>query len=179
MALDKGEGMEPEHNPVLRLCRRFIRVTPAYHGQRFFVRLNGQLLATPLFLVFVIVNVTDVIFAVDSIPAIFAITTDPFIVYTSNVFAILGLRSLYFLLAGVVTKFHYLNLGLGIVLSFVGAKMLLADIFHIPTFISLLVVVGVIGLSILASIVWPKVEEEEREEHEVARSHEVTPSSGS
>lgn len=145
------EKIEPEKNPAVLLVRRFMKVTPDYQGQRFFIRKDGKLWATPLFLVLVVVETTDVIFAVDSIPAIFAITLDPFIVYTSNVFAILGLRALFFLLAGVMEMFHYLRVGLSFVLCFVGAKMLIVDFYKIPIGISLGVVAGILGISILAS----------------------------
>jgi tellurite resistance protein TerC len=146
------EKIEPEKNPAVLLVRRFMKVTPDYQGQRFFIRQHGQLWATPLFLVLVVVETTDVIFAVDSIPAIFAITLDPFIVYTSNVFAILGLRALFFLLAGVMEMFHYLRVGLSFVLCFVGAKMLIVDFYKIPIGLSLSVVGGILLLSILASM---------------------------
>src|SRR5262249_48568031 len=125
MALHKNEELHPQDNPLVKGVKRFMPVTQEYRGANFFVREAGKLLATPLLLVLLIVESTDLVFAVDSIPAIFAVTTDPFIVYTSNVFAILGLRSLYFLLAGVMDKFHYLTLGLSAVLTFVGAKMLM------------------------------------------------------
>jgi tellurite resistance protein TerC len=148
-----GEGkIEPEKNPAVLLVRRFMKVTPDYEGQRFFIRRHGKLWATPLFLVLVVVETTDVIFAVDSIPAIFAITLDPFIVYTSNVFAILGLRALFFLLAGVMEMFHYLRVGLSFVLCFVGAKMLIVDLYKIPIGVSLGAVGGILLLSILASM---------------------------
>jgi tellurite resistance protein TerC len=146
------EKIEPEKNPAVRLVRRFINVTPEYHGQQFFIRKGGSLWATPLFLVLVVVETTDVIFAVDSIPAIFAITLDPFIVYTSNVFAILGLRALFFLLAGVMEMFRYLRVGLAFVLCFVGAKMLIAEFYKVPIGISLGVVGGILLISILASV---------------------------
>jgi tellurite resistance protein TerC len=146
------EKIEPEKNPAVRLVRRFIKITPDFHGQRFFIRKYGKLWATPLFLVLVVVETTDVIFAVDSIPAIFAITLDPFIVYTSNVFAILGLRALFFLLAGVMEMFRYLRVGLAFVLCFVGAKMVIAEFYKIPIGISLGVVGGILLLSILASM---------------------------
>jgi tellurite resistance protein TerC len=146
------EKIEPEKNPAVRLVRRFINVTPEYHGQQFFIRKDGSLWATPLFLVLVVVETTDVIFAVDSIPAIFAITLDPFIVYTSNVFAILGLRALFFLLAGVMEMFRYLRVGLAFVLCFVGAKMLIAEFYKVPIGISLGVVGGILLISILASM---------------------------
>ncbi len=151
------EKIEPEKNPAVRLVRRFIKVTPDYEGQRFFIRKDGRLWATPLLLVLVVVETTDVIFAVDSIPAIFGITLDPFIVYTSNVFAILGLRALFFLLAGVMEMFRYLKVGLSFVLCFVGAKMMLADFYKIPIGVSLGIVAGILGISILASfLVRPK-----------------------
>jgi tellurite resistance protein TerC len=152
MALQRNEEVHPDKNPVVKLLRRLMPVTEKYEGENFFVRHKGKLMATPLFLVLLIVESTDLIFAVDSIPAIFAVTDDPFIVYTSNVFAILGLRSLYFLLAGVVDKFHYLKLGLSAVLSFVGIKMVLADIYKIPIGWSLAVIAGILTVSIVASL---------------------------
>jgi tellurite resistance protein TerC len=152
MLLLGDQKLEPERNPAVRLLRRSMNVTDEYHGQRFFVRMNGRVWATPLLLVLVVVETTDVIFAVDSIPAIFAITQDPFIVYTSNVFAILGLRALYFLLAGVMEMFRYLKLGLSFVLCFVGAKMLLVDFYKIPSDLSLGAVAGILAISVLASV---------------------------
>jgi tellurite resistance protein TerC len=152
MAIQRDEEVHPEQNPVVKLLRRVMPVTENYEGDQFFVRRMGKLMATPLFLVLLIVESTDLIFAVDSIPAIFAVTEDPFIVYTSNVFAILGLRSLYFLLAGVVDKFHYLKLGLSAVLVFVGVKMVLADIYKIPIGLSLAVIASILTVSIVASI---------------------------
>ncbi|MBI5434433.1 MAG: TerC family protein [Planctomycetes bacterium] len=142
----------PASNPVVRLFRRFFPVTGHLDGQRFFTREGAKLVATPLFLALLVVEATDVVFAVDSIPAIFAITQDPFIVFTSNIFAILGLRSLYFLLAGVIHKFRYLKLGLALVLVFVGGKMLLADVYKVPVGASLAVIGGILGLSVLASL---------------------------
>ena len=153
------EKIEPEKNPAVRLVRRFMKVTPHYQGQRFFIRNDGKLWATPLFLVLVVVETTDVIFAVDSIPAIFAITLDPFIVYTSNVFAILGLRALFFLLAGVMEMFRYLKVGLSFVLCFVGTKMLIVDFYKVPIGLSLSVVGGILLLSILASRLKQRKEE--------------------
>jgi tellurite resistance protein TerC len=161
MAFSKEEQLEPENNPVIRLVRRFIPVSDSYDGQKFFTVRNGVRMATPLFLVLLMVETTDLIFAVDSIPAIFAVTQDPFIVYTSNVFAILGLRSLYFVLGGVMDKFHYLKLGLSAVLAFVGVKMLLPDMslallgtsYKIPTPVSLGVVAGIITLAVVASLI--------------------------
>ncbi len=144
--------MDPGKNPVLRLVRRLLPVTPTYEGQRFFVRRDGRTWATPLFLVLVLVETTDLVFAVDSIPAIFAVTSDPFLVYTSNVFAILGLRSLYFLLAGVMQKFVYLKLGLAAVLVFVGTKMTLADVYKISSPVSLVVIAALLAAVIGASL---------------------------
>ena len=149
--------IHPEKNPIVRLVTRYVPITHHYEEEKFFTRVNGKLTGTLLFLVLIIVEVTDLIFAVDSIPAIFAITTDTFIVYTSNVFAILGLRSLYFLLAGVVEKFHYLKIGLAIVLTFIGTKMLVvAAGIHVPIGISLGVVAVVLLGSVAASLIWPK-----------------------
>ena len=157
MVLKREEEIHPERNPVVRLFKRLMPVTSDYRGDRFFVVENGLRHATPLFVVLLLVEFSDLIFAVDSIPAIFAVTTDPFIVYTSNVFAILGLRSLYFALAGVMGKFHYLKIGLGVVLSFVGVKMMLAHSpYKIDTLVSLGVVVGIIAASIVASVLRPR-----------------------
>lgn len=152
MALHKDEEVHPKRNPLVKLLRRIMPVTEKYEDDKFFIRRAGVLMATPLFLVLLIVESTDLIFAVDSIPAIFAVTTDPFIVYTSNVFAILGLRSLYFLLAGVIDKFHYLKLGLSVVLVFVGIKMVLVDVYKIPIGLSLGVIATILTLAVLASL---------------------------
>ena len=138
-----------EKNPLLRWLRRRVRVTEGFHGEKFFIRQNGLLFATPMFLVLVMIEISDVVFAVDSIPAIFAITTDPFIVFTSNIFAIMGLRALYFLLADMADRFHLLKYGLAIVLVFIGGKMLVMPWFHMPVQWSLLIV----GLIILISVV--------------------------
>jgi tellurite resistance protein TerC len=156
MLLTGGANKRPDETPVYRLFKRFIPATNEYHGQKFFVRQNGVLLATPLFLVLLLVEFTDLIFAVDSIPAIFAITRDPFIVFTSNIFAILGLRSLFFLLAGVMDKFYLLKTGLALVLVFVGTKMAIMDLYKIQTGHSLMVVGLLIAGSIAASLLWPK-----------------------
>jgi len=162
MALQKDAvAYDPQRDPVLRLSRRLMPVTSDYHGKNFFVRERDsagrmRTAATPLFIVLLIVDTTDVIFATDSIPAIFAVTRDPFIVYTSNICAVLGLRALYFLLANVVDKFVYLKLGLSVVLIFIGAKMLLEQVFHIPILASLGVVAAVLGTSIIASVKWPQ-----------------------
>jgi tellurite resistance protein TerC len=153
MARSVDEGVDPEANAVLRLVRRRLPVTESYHGPHFFTRRNGRLMATPLFAALVAVELSDVMFAIDSVPAILAITTDPFIVLTSNGFAILGLRSLYFVLAGMLDRFVYLKIGLGAILVFAGVKMVLSDIVHLPTFLSLGVIAGVLLLSIVASLV--------------------------
>jgi tellurite resistance protein TerC len=145
MIVKRETEIHPENNPLVKLFKRFMPVTPEFQGEKFFIRKEGILMATPLFVVLLLVEFTDLIFAVDSIPAIFAVTKDPFIVYTSNVFAILGLRSLYFALAGVMDKFHYLKVGLGVVLSFVGVKMLLGHTeWKIDTHLSLGVIVMVL-----------------------------------
>jgi tellurite resistance protein TerC len=160
MARQTEHEIEPEANPVLRLVRRFLPVTHVYHGQRFFVeeRVGDAVrqVATPLFVVLVLVETTDLIFAVDSIPAIFAVTRDAFLVYSSNIFAILGLRALYFLLAGVIHRFHYLKIGLSLVLVFVGAKMLLSEIYKVPIWASLGFIALALGASVAASLLWPK-----------------------
>ena len=147
--------IHPEKNPVLRLFRKWVPVTKEYEGNKFFVRRPG-LYATPLLVVLVVVETTDLLFAVDSIPAILAITRDAFIVYTSNVFAIMGLRSMYFALAGMMEMFRYLHYGLSLVLIFVGAKMLLSHYYEIPTVVALGCVAGVLIISLLASVVNPK-----------------------
>lgn len=148
----KAEESHPERNPVLRLVRKIFPVTDDYVGSRFFVRRDRRLWATPLFIVLVAIETTDVIFAVDSIPAILAVSRDPFIVYTSNVFAILGLRALYFMLGGMMGLFRFLKVGLSLTLCFVGGKMLIADVYKIPILISLCAIVVLIGGSVVASI---------------------------
>lgn len=159
MVTSNDDEIHPDKNPVLRLFRRFMPVTDHYDRDNFFVRKDNRWYATPLFIVLLMVETTDVIFAVDSIPAILGITTDPFIVYTSNVFAILGLRSIYFALAGLMQIFHYLKYGLCAILVFVGAKMLLADIYKIPVVVALGTIIGVLLIAILASVIWPAKEE--------------------
>jgi tellurite resistance protein TerC len=146
------QEVHPERNPALRLVRRLLPVTATYEGPRFFVRRGGRLYATPLLLVLAVVEATDIVFAIDSIPAIFAVTTDPFIVYTSNIFAILGLRALFFLLAGFIERFHYLKVGLALVLMFVGMKMIGSEVYTIPIGLSLAVVAGLIGGSVVFSL---------------------------
>ncbi len=151
-------GIEPEKNPVLRLFRRWVRVTPDYEGDRFIVRRTG-LYATPLLAVLVMIETTDLLFATDSIPAVLAITLRPFIVYTSNVFAVLGLRSMYFVLAGMMDVFRYLHHGLALVLIFVGAKMLASEYYQIPTGLTLAAVAGVLLVSVAASLLHPRSQE--------------------
>jgi TerC family integral membrane protein len=150
------EEVDPSRNLVLRLCRRFLPVSESYEGNKFLVRRNSKLLATPLLVVLLVVETTDILFATDSIPAILAISRDPFIVYTSNVFAILGLRSMYFALAGLMKLFHYLNYGLAAILIFIGAKMLLSFRYEVSTWVTLLVIAAVLAISILASLLFPK-----------------------
>jgi tellurite resistance protein TerC len=153
MLVAGGEhGSHPENNALVRFARRRVRVTEGFHGPAFFVRTAAGLAATPLFLALLVVEFSDLVFAVDSIPAIFAVTTDPFVVFTSNAFAILGLRSLYFLLAEAAARFRYLKVGLAFILVFVGGKLLLADIFKIPALISLAVVVSILVAAVGASL---------------------------
>lgn len=152
MWLAAGKEQDLNDNPALRLLRKIIPVSKDYDGERFFTVENGKKIATPLFMVICLVALTDVIFAVDSIPAIFAITSDPFIVLTSNVFAILGLRAMYFLLAAVAAKFHLLSYGLAIILMFIGSKMLLIDVYKIPVLLSLGVVVGILAITMWLSV---------------------------
>ena len=155
MAFHKDEAMAVEENAMVRLLRRFMPVSDRYHDGDFFVRHGGKLMATPLFLVLIVVETTDLVFALDSIPAIFAVTTDAFLVYTSNIFAILGLRSLYFLLAGVIDKFQYLKLGLAVVLTFVGGKMVLESFIHIPIIASLGFIALTLTVAVVASLLNP------------------------
>ena len=148
VAFQRDQEIHPERNPVFKLVRRMFPMTKRYHGPQFFLRRGGGWIATPLLLVLAVIESTDVVFAVDSVPAVLAITTDPFIVFTSNIFAILGLRSLYFVLAGVMPLFHYLRYGLAVILAFVGAKMMLSDVAPVPTPVAL----GVVALALLVSI---------------------------
>lgn len=155
--------IQPEHNPLVRLVTRFLPISKSYDGEKFFTTVNGKRTGTLLLLVLMVVEVTDLVFAVDSIPAIFAITTNTFIVYTSNVFAILGLRSMYFLLAGVVEKFRYLRYGLAIVLTFIGIKMLVTALgLHIPIWLSLAFVATVLVGSVVASLLFPADDSERK-----------------
>lgn len=160
IAFSQDHEIHPERNPMLKLVRRLIPITNDYVGSNFFTKVDGRTLATPLFVVLVLVESTDLIFAVDSVPAVLAITTDPFIVYTSNVFAIMGLRSMFFALAGVMKLFRFLNYGLAAVLVFVGVKMLGADFFKLPSFVSLIVIVSLLGIAVIASLLFPAKETE-------------------
>ncbi|HEY3378006.1 MAG TPA: TerC family protein [Armatimonadota bacterium] len=162
MALEKDKKIHPEHNPVLQLFRRLMPVTQDYVGSNFFVLRDGKRWATPLLVVLVLIETTDVIFAVDSVPAILSVSRDPFIVYTSNVFAILGLRSLYFALAGMMHRFHYLSYGLAVILLFVGGKMLLTDVVKVPIAVALCVVMGVLLIAIVASLLTTAPQAEEQ-----------------
>jgi tellurite resistance protein TerC len=152
LAVQGETEVHPERNPFITFARRFMPVTPDYEGSRFFVRKKGRNFMTPLFLVLLMIETTDIAFATDSIPAIFAITRDTFIIYTSNIFAVLGLRSLYFVVAGFMKQFHYLKYGLSVVLGFIGIKMLIEHWLHIPIMYSIFVIFGVIAISVLASL---------------------------
>jgi tellurite resistance protein TerC len=160
LALEKDKEIHPEKNPVLKLFRRFMPVLSRYKEGKFFLRRNQRYYATPLFIVLLVVETTDVMFALDSIPAVIAITTDPFIVYTSNVFAILGLRAIFFALAGIMRLFHYLHYGLSFILVFVGVKMLVSKFYEIPVEIALGVIIAVLTTSVVASIIKPQKTEE-------------------
>jgi tellurite resistance protein TerC len=161
MAFEKGKEIHPEKNPLLMLLKKIMPVDHSFEGGKFLIRKGGILHATPLLAVVLVLETTDLIFAVDSIPAVLAVTRDPFIVYTSNVFAILGLRSLFFALAGMMRLFHYLHYGLVVILAFVGIKMLVSNFLHIPIVISLSIIAGILGISICASIIWPQQENSE------------------
>ena len=156
MLVQRGAEIKPQNNPVFKLFQRFVPSVPEYHGAKFWVKKGTTWFATPLLAVLVAVEATDLVFAVDSIPAVFAVTKDPFIVYTSNIFAILGLRAMYFLLAGVMDRFRYLKIGLASVLIFVGSKMCIVEIYKIPVGVSLGVVAGILALSIGASLIGPR-----------------------
>ena len=160
MMFEKEKEIHPERNPVLKVFRRFFKVTEDYAGGKFLVRREGRRWATPLLIVLLLVESTDVLFATDSIPAVLAITTDPFIVYTSNVFAVLGLRSLYFALAGLMRVFHLLHYGISAILVFVGGKMLTAEYWRIPTYLALVVIGAILALTIVLSLIFPEKEEQ-------------------
>lgn len=156
MALQKDKEVHPEKNPVIRLLKRFVPISNSYEDGSFFVKKENMILATPLALVLVVIETTDVIFAVDSIPAILAITTDPFIVYSSNLFAIMGLRALFFALAGVIKRFHYIHYGLAAILAFVGVKMLVSEFYKLPSVVALVIIALILTLAMLASAIWPQ-----------------------
>lgn len=162
---DEPASIDPARNPVVRGFRRLMPVTAGFQGPAFFTRVEGRLHATPLFLVLLVIETSDLAFAVDSIPAVFAVTDDPFIVYTSNVFALLGLRSLYFALAGVIERLYLFKYGLAAVLIFASAKMLLHDVYKVPTWAALLAIVGILGASAAASMVFPRQRGYPGEEH--------------
>lgn len=159
MAFGKDKEIHPENNKVLRLFKRFYKTTTDYHGEKFFVKKDGVKYATPLFVCLLVLESTDLVFAIDSIPAIFAITTDPFIVFSSNILAVLGLRSMYFLLSAVADKFEFVKKGVGVILCYVGVKMLIPIInpaWHIPVYVSLIVILSVLTLSVLISVIQNK-----------------------
>lgn len=178
IALEKEKEIHPERNPVLKLFRTVMPVTGKYVEGNFFIRKNKKVFATPLFIVLLVIETTDIIFAIDSIPAILAITTDPFIVYTSNVFAILGLRALYFALAGMMELSHFLNIGLAVILSFVGVKMLVSRFYEIPVSIALGVVAVTLMLTIAASIYFPKPQQQKQSIFPAEETPAVKKSSG-
>ena len=170
IARHKEAEIHPENNPVLKLVAKLVPSQHDYDGQRFFSKISGRRLATPLFAVLILIETTDVVFAVDSVPAILAVSREPFIVFSSNAFAILGLRALYFCLAGMAGKFRYLNIGLGVILGFVGIKMLIADLYHFPTFASL----GVIAATLAATIIL-SLHADKRDPELVPKEDAVTP----
>ncbi len=153
LLIARHDNLEVDKNPAIRIVRKFLPLTSEYNGHHFRTKINGKTFHTPLFLVLIVVETTDVLFAVDSIPAIFAITRDPFLVFTSNVFAILGLRSLYFALAGMMGKFRYLKMSLVFVVAFVGISMILSNHYHIPSLVSLIILVGILSVGVIASII--------------------------
>jgi tellurite resistance protein TerC len=165
------DQVDPSKNLVLKWAHKLLPVTANYSGKKFFLRDGGRLFATPLFIVLLVVETTDILFATDSIPAILAISRDPFVVYTSNVFAILGLRSLFFALSGLMKLFHYLNYGLAVVLMFIGAKMLASYRYHVPTWVALAVIAVVLGLSVLASLIFPERVFPQKEESVSSADH--------
>lgn len=176
MATQDEEAIDPTQNPVIKLVKRFMPVTNEFDGEKFFTQVDGKRVATPLFVALIMIEVSDIVFAVDSIPAILAITTVPFLVYTSNILAILGLRALYFALAGIMDMFHYLQYGLAIILGFVGIKMILSvsHIWHMPTELALGVVATVLVGSVVASLIWPPSEHHGKELKEESKSEAVT-----
>lgn len=163
MALKTEEDIHPENNFVVKLFKKVFPVTADYHGSKFFVKVKNKNFATPLFIVLISIEVTDLVFAFDSIPAIFAVTTDPFIIYTSNIFAILGLRAMYFALAGIMNKFHYLKIGLAMILIFIGVKMLLVELYKIPIEVSLAIIGIILAASVIYSIARPVSSDEKKD----------------
>lgn len=159
LGLEKDKEIHPEKNPILKLVRRFIPITKDFHGPDFFIKRGSRIIATPMFVVLVVIETTDIVFALDSIPAIMAITRDTFLIYSCNAFAILGLRALYFALSGVMRLFHYLHYGLAFILVFIGIKMLIESFVHIPTLITLSVIVVTLTVSVIFSVKYPKEEE--------------------
>lgn len=159
LGLEKDKEIHPERNPVLKLVRRLVPITKSFHGPDFFIKRGKRIIATPMFVVLVVIETTDVVFALDSIPAIMAITRDTFLIYSCNAFAILGLRALYFALSGVMRLFHYLHYGLAFILVFIGVKMLIESLIHIPTLYTLGVIVVTLTISVIFSIMYPKEEE--------------------
>ena len=168
MLVSNHEKIEPERNPLIRLARRFFPVTKKFHQEHFTYRVNKRVFLTPLFLVLLVIESTDVVFAIDSIPAIFAVTTDPFIIFTSNIFAILGLRSLYFALAAVMNRFRYLKHSLVIVLGYVGMKMLLEPTFHIPTLISLGIIATILTIGTIISLIATRQEKNQKKQDQAS-----------
>lgn len=156
MVIAKDKEVHPEKNPLIRLLGRFMPISRDYEGGKFIIRKSGVIMATPLMVVLLVIETTDVIFAVDSIPAILAITTDPFIVFSSNLFAIMGLRSLFFALAGVVKKFYYIHYGLAAILVLVGVKMIVSDFYKLPSAAALAAVAAILSFSMIASVIWPR-----------------------
>jgi tellurite resistance protein TerC len=171
LAGSHGGEAHPDQNLLLRIARKYLRVAPGAHGDKFFVRVDGKLFVTSLFLVLLVIESTDVVFAIDSVPAIFGVTNDTFIVFTSNVFAIMGLRALYFLLAGVMGMFRYLHYGLSAILVFIGTKMLLHGFVHINPVVSLAVILSLLAVSVIASLIAARREVAEAIEH----ADEATP----
>jgi len=160
LGLEKDKEIHPEKNPILKLVRRIVPITKSFHGPDFFIKRGSRLIATPMFVVLVVIETTDIVFALDSIPAIMAITRDPFLIYSANAFAILGLRALYFALSGVMRLFHYLHYGLAFILVYIGCKMLLENVIHIPTLFTLGVIVFTLTISVILSIKYPNENEQ-------------------
>lgn len=170
LAFEKDKEVHPENNPVLLLLRKVVPVSRMYYGSNFIFKKMGKWMVTPLFVVLIVIETTDLMFALDSIPAILAISHDPFIVYSSNVFAILGLRALYFAISGIMQLFHYLHYGLALILSFVGVKMLVSEFYHIPTHYALIFIGLTLTVSVVTSLIWPKEEEESEEKAHIKTS---------